>query len=175
MEWQQLINEGFGRVLRGLEMALKDLKPDDLNAQPTPDCNSIGWIAWHLARTQDSYFSSIIGEEQIYIKDGWYAKFHRAPDPKDTGNGHTLEQVAAFKSPEPETFLQYYRALLERTKRYLATLSAADLDRVVSGPPNQPPPTVATRIINVLNDNMQHAGAIAYVRGLLKGKGWARI
>ena len=35
-----------------------------------------------------------------------------------------------------------------------------------------PLPTVGVRIVSVLSDNLQHVGQVAYLRGLLKGKGW---
>jgi len=45
MEWQELITDGYGRVLQVLEKALDGLTMDDLKGQPHPDCNSMGWLA----------------------------------------------------------------------------------------------------------------------------------
>ena len=171
MEWQQLMNDGYGRILQIVERALKDLTPDDLNELPHPDCNSIGWLVWHLTRVQDHHLADLIGEEQLWVRDGWHTKFNRPPDPKDVGGGHSQEDVAAFRSPSTETLLEYYRATLERSKRYINSLSASDLARELNEPQYQPLPTVGVRIISVLSDNLQHAGQVAYVRGLLKGLG----
>ena len=171
MEWQQLINDGYGRVLQILGRALNGLTQDDLNELPHPDCNSMGWLAWHLTRVQDHHFADLIGEEQLWVKDGWHARFNRAPDPRDIGWGHSPEDVAAFSSPDAETLLEYYRAVLEHSKSYINTLSAPDLDRELNEPQYQPLPTVGVRIISVMSDNLQHAGQVAYVRGLLKGRG----
>lgn len=172
MKWQELIIDGYGRVLQILERALTGLAPEDLNEQPHPDSNSIGWIAWHLARVQDRHFANLMGEEQLWIAAGWYARFNRPPDVDDTGARHTSEQVAAFKSPDVQTFLDYYRSVYDRTKRYIFGLSEADLDRQLDDPRYQPPLTVGGRLVNVISDNLQHAGQVAYLRGLLKGKGW---
>ncbi|MFC2169536.1 hypothetical protein ACFLRM_03070 [Acidobacteriota bacterium] len=46
-------------------------------------------------------------EEQLWIEDGWYAKFNRDSDPEDTGIGHSPEQVAAFESPATQIMLDY--------------------------------------------------------------------
>jgi len=46
-----------------------------------------------------------MGEEQLWLKDGWYAKFNRAPDPRDIGWGHTPEEVSSFRSPDVATLL----------------------------------------------------------------------
>ena len=53
MEWNDLLADGYGRVLEVLERVLKGLTQDDLDWQPRPDCNSIGWLTWHLTRQQD--------------------------------------------------------------------------------------------------------------------------
>ena len=174
MEWQTLLIDGYGRILEVLEAALRGMTPADLNQQPKSDCNSMGWLAWHLTRVQDDHVAGLMGEEQLWTSEGWAARFSRSPEPGDIGFGHIPEQVAAFKSPDAETFLGYHRAVLERTKRYILSLPAADLDRELDEPWYQPLPTVGVRLISVLADNLQHAGQVAYVRGLLKGKGWLK-
>lgn len=172
MEWQQLIIDGYERVPQVLEKALDGLTEDDLNQQPRADCNSIGWLTWHLTRVQDYHVADLIMEEQLWVKDGWYARFNRMPDLGDIGWGHTSEDVSAFRSPDIESLLAYHRAVLGRTKRYIATLSLADLDRELNEPWFQPLPTVGVRLVSIISDSLQHAGQVAYLRGLLKGKGW---
>lgn len=175
MEWQELITDAYEGVLQALEEALDGLTEGDLNQQPHPDCNSMGWLVWHLTRVQDHHITSLMGGEQLWISDGWYARFNRAPDASDTGYHHSSEDVAGFKSPDVETQLDYHRAVLERTKRYIAALPAAELDRKVSEPWFQLLPTVGGGLVCVLDDNLQHAGQVAYLRGLLKGRGWSEI
>ena len=169
MNWQQPLIDSFDFVLRGLEKALANLSPADLDEQPHPDCNSMGWLAWHLTRGQDRSIADLMGEKQLWIKDGWHAKFKRNPDPADTGFGHKPEDVAAFKSPDPGTLLNYHKAVLERTKQYLGKLTPAELERKLDHPRF---PNVEARLVATLSDNLQHLGQVAYVRGLLKGKGW---
>ncbi len=172
MKWQELLIDGYGRVLEVLERALDGLSQEDLTRQPHPDSNSIGWLVWHLTRVQDDHISDLMGEEQLWIRGRWHLKFNRAADPKDIGFGHSSEDVAAFKPPDAKTLLEYFRAVLERTRRYIATLSLDDLDRRLDEPWFQPLPTVGVRLISVLDDNLEHVGQVAYLRGLFKGKGW---
>jgi hypothetical protein len=54
MKWQQLVNDQFERIERELGLVLEGLTVDDLNRQPAPDCNSIGWLAWHRALSSAS-------------------------------------------------------------------------------------------------------------------------
>ena len=53
MEWRELIIDGYGRVLDALKESLEGLTPEDLNVQPKPDCNSMGWLAWHISRVPE--------------------------------------------------------------------------------------------------------------------------
>ena len=169
MKWQHLIANIFERVEQMLMKALKGLEKSDLNEQPKPDCNSIGWLVWHLIRVQDRAIADMVKEEQLWLRGGWYSKFNRKADPEDFGLGHDIDGLKAFESPDADILLAYHNAVQERTKHYLATLSESELD----GPTGQPKfPTVGLRLVAIINDNLQHTGQVAYLRGLLKGKGW---
>lgn len=174
MEWHNLLADGYGRVSEFLDSVLKGLTQDDLNWQPSHDCGSIGWLVWHLTRQQDAQIASLMGEEQLWTKNAWCTKFHRSPDPEDSGFGHTPEQVAAFESPDVQTLLNYNRAVLELSKCYFLTLSKNDLDQELNEPWFQPLPTVGVRLVSILEDSLLHAGQAAYVRGLRQGKGWQK-
>ena len=169
MKWQQVLIDSFERVAKGLEEALAGLSQGDLDKQPHSDCNSMGWLTWHLTRGQDSAFSWLTGQKQIWVEDGWSAKFNREPNSRDTGFGSKSEDVAAFKSPDVEVLLGYHRAVFERTKQYLDNLSDAELGRELNNPAF---PTVEALLVAILSDGLQHLGQVAYLRGLLKGKGW---
>lgn len=169
MKWQQLISDIFVRISHVLEKALEGLTLDDLNHQFRPDCNSIGWLTWHLTREQDRAIATFTGEEQLWVKYSWHTKFNRPPNPEDTGFGHSLEDLAEFKSPNVQTLIGYYHDVLEQSKHYFSTLSAADLNKELS---DSVLPAVGVGLAGVISDNLQHAGQVAYLRGLLKGKGW---
>jgi len=174
MECQDLLTDGYGRVQDVLQRVLKGLSQDELNWHPHPECNSIGWIVWHLVRQQDMQMSALMGEEQLWIRDQWHARFNRPADARDIGFGHTPEQIAAFKSPGIQTLLDYHQAVMERSQQFFKTLSSTNLDRELDEPRFQPPPTVGVRLISIMDDSMLHAGQAAYVRGLLQGKGWQK-
>jgi hypothetical protein len=172
MTWNALVADIFEHVSQVLGRALEGLTQEDLNYQPAHDSNSMGWLVWHITRGQDLAFAGLLGEEQLWIKEGWHTKFNRPADPGDFGLGHTPEDLAAFKSPDVKTQLDYHQAVLGQTKLYLSTLSETDLDRKLDHPVF---PTVGARLRAAMSDNLQHAGQVAYLRGLLKGKGWLDI
>ncbi|MFC2012926.1 DinB family protein [Chloroflexota bacterium] len=174
MDWVELLADGYERILAMLEHTLTGLSGDDLKWQPHPEGNSIGWLAWHLTRLQDDHIASLMGEEQLWTKDKWCARFNRSPDDRDIGFGNSPAQVTEFRPPPAEVLLAYHRSVLERTKRYFTTLTNADLDRVLNEPWFQPLPTAGVRLISVLADSLQHTGQMAYIRGLRQGKGWQK-
>jgi hypothetical protein len=171
MDWRDLVIDGYKRIFELLEPALKGLSKSQLNTQPKPDANSLGWTVWHLARGQDAQIADLIKTDQLWIKDAWYKKFNRPADPRDTGFGNTTEQVSAFKSPSAKILLEYCRAVTTATTNYLKTIDANELNRILDES-YDPKPTVGVRIVSVLADSLNHAGEASYIRGLVTGTGW---
>jgi len=172
MELHEMLSGAYAGILRTLEYTLEGLTVEDINWQPKPDSNSIGWLVWHLTRWQDVQISSFTGQEQLWIKDGWHEKWGRPADPKGTGSGMKEVDLAQFRSPDAITLLGYHKAVLERSQKYFATLKEADLDKVIEGTPFKPPPTVGMMLIITMSDGISHAGQAGYVRGMLQGMGW---
>jgi hypothetical protein len=119
---------------------------------------------------QDAQIADLMGEPDLWTRDGWHAKFDRPPDHDDHGYGHTAAQVRAFRSPSSKVQLDYLRATTDRTKRYLASLKPAELDRALDESWYTPRPTVAVRLVSILADCHHHAGEASYIRGLLKAR-----
>jgi hypothetical protein len=172
METHEMLSGAYGGILRVLEYTLEGLSVDDLNWQPKPDCNSIGWLVWHLTRWQDAQISAFMKEDQLWIKDGWHQKFNRPADPKDNGGRMKPEDLAKFKSPDAGTLLGYHKAVLARAQQFFPTLKQADLDKIIEGTPFPKPPTMGTLLLIILSDGLQHAGQASYIRGLRQGFGW---
>ena len=130
MKWQQLVLDSFRRQAQELEKVVAGLKVDELNRAPAPDCDSIGWLVWHVLRSVDRNMSELMGKEQLWISNKWHAKFGREPDPAETGYGHTLKQAKEFKSPAVKVILDYQQALMNRVEDYINnSLTEADLAR----------------------------------------------
>ena len=155
-----------------LEKTLIGLTPEQLNYQPQPESNSIGWLVWHTTRSEDRMNGDLFGEDQLWVSAGWYLKFNRPPDQNDTGYGHTPAQVANFKAPAIKVLLGYARAVHERTLLYISNrLTEDDLERELVSPTLGTTNTVEQRILSTIND-FQHIGQAGYIRGLLVGIGW---
>ncbi|MFC1983632.1 DinB family protein [Chloroflexota bacterium] len=168
MELAEFITGIFIRISQVLETALDGLTGDEINQQPNPECNSIGWMVWHLTRVQDRFIAMLSNNVQVYIAEKWYEKLNREADPQDIGYEHSSEDLENFKAPDPKTLLDYHHATLEKTKQYTNRISREDLDRIID---ESRSPTVALRLTAFISDNLQHVGQIAYLRGWLKSQG----
>jgi hypothetical protein len=173
MKWQQLLTEMYEKLPQLFEEVLDGLTLDDLHKRPAPDANTIGWLLWHVARSLDRTVGDVIRGEQVWIKDGYFRKFGREPDPNETGVGHSFEDVANLRIPDSQTLLDYFHAVIDINLKYIAEISEDELDRQFDNSlrPGTTAP-VHQRIAGNIGEHFQHIGQAAYVRGLLKGQGW---
>ncbi len=171
MEGAPLIADALSRVGDTLHRALQGVDAETLRRMPSSDANSMAWLAWHLTRVQDNHFSDLAEREAAWTAEGWHERFGMPPA-NDIGFGWTPIQVADFSVGSADLLLAHYDAVLARSKEYLASLRPDDLDRVLDEPRWDPRPTVAVRLVSVVNDNTQHAGQVIYLRGHWHGFGW---
>jgi hypothetical protein len=172
MQAKDVVLDGLERIRSILHRTLTGMRLDDIHRQPTPDTNSIAWLTWHLTRVQDNGISGLFDQEQAWISQAWHAKFAMAPDPENEGQGHTPEQVAAFRASSVQLLLDYHDSVSTQSKTFVGGLAPADFERQLNEPQYQPLPTVGVRLVSILSDNLQHAGQAAYLRGLWQGRGW---
>jgi len=162
-----LLLELYGRIPRSVHKALDGMTREELMAAPAPGVNPAAWIVWHLTRVQDHHVSGVAGTEQLWVSGDWAAHFGLEPDPENTGNGHTDDEVRSVQPDHVDVLVGYLDAVGARTRSVLQAMSEADLDRVVDHNWD-PPVTAGVRLVSVANDNLQHAGQVAYIRGLLR-------
>jgi len=160
-----LLAELFGRIVTSAEAAVDGLTDDQLAARPGDTANPIGWLVWHLARVQDDHVAEVAGIEQVYTAQGYAERFGLPFDDGAIGYGQSSEEVGQVRA-DAALLTDYLRAVHAQTTGYLAGLEPEDLDRVVDEGWD-PPVTLGVRLASVVNDDLQHVGQAAYVRGLL--------
>lgn len=158
--------ESYSRVPDLARRAVEGLGAEQLVWAPADGANPIGWLVWHLARGQDAQIAELAGTEQVSLRGHWAASFGLQPDATDTGYGHDAAAVRSVRPASAQVLLDYLEAVQEATLAFLGTLSASDLDRIVDEAWD-PPVTLGARLVSIVDDDVQHAGQAAYVRGLL--------
>ena len=162
----ELLRDLFGRVSTDVHGAVEGLDTDALTHRVNGTANSIAWLVWHLTRVQDDHVAEVAGVEQAWTAEGWADRFGLPLPAGSTGYGHSSDDVAAVRA-DAALLLGYHDAVHARTLRYLDGLTEADLDRVVDERWD-PPVTLGVRLVSVADDDIQHAGQAAFVRGVVE-------
>lgn len=161
---RDLLLDGFEHVRASTRDAVDGADERTLTARITPDANSIGWLVWHLVRVQDDHISDVAGTEQVWTADGYRSRFGLPIDEGAIGYGFSSEDVAQVRGVSADLLIDYLEAVTATTRAFVQSLTDDDLDRVVDER-RDPPVTLAVRLVSVLNDDLQHAGQAAFVRG----------
>ncbi|MEV4825824.1 DinB family protein [Micromonospora sp. NPDC049275] len=166
MDVSDLLTETYDRLPDLVRAAVDGLTPEQLRWAPAEGANPVGWLVWHLTRVQDHHVADLLDTEQVWVSGDWAGRFGLTADPDNTGYGHTPAQVAQVRPESAQALIDYYAAVAARTGSFLAGLRQADLDRVVDESWD-PPVTLGVRLVSIADDDLQHAGQAAYVRGLV--------
>ena len=163
MELREYIVESLERGRARTLDVVKDITPEELAWMPGPEANHIGFLLWHLARSEDAlYHRFVAATEQVWTAQGWDRRFGLRPE--DTGNGWTPQQVANWTPPPLPDLLQYMGEVRESV---MAGLGQLDLTRLEEKPwPDRPEMTVANILHLLASHEAHHQGAIEYLIGL---------
>jgi hypothetical protein len=168
MRSADLLADGLSRVREVVHEVAGGLGPEQLAFRPAPTANSIAWLIWHLTRVQDDHVSDVAGTEQVWTAGGWAERFGLPFHAAETGWGHSADQVGLLHVTSASLLTGYYDAVYEASVRFVRTLTDDDLDRIVDERWD-PPVSLGVRLVSVIDDDAQHAGQAAYLRGLLTG------
>ena len=162
MDARELLIDEFDRI----QELYADLAGSsvDLHERPSGTGNPIAWLLWHTARVQDDHVAGVAGVSQAW--DDFAGRFGLPFTEGDIGYGHTSDEVAAVRIPDPSVLVEYHAAVQQLTLLYLSRVTPQELDRVVDRRWD-PPVTAGVRLVSVVGDCLQHLGQAAYVRGLL--------
>jgi hypothetical protein len=165
-----ILVDSITRVKQTSARAAKGLSSALLEARVDPEANTIGWLLWHIGRVQDAQVSDVAGVEQLWTSDGWMHRFALPFAASETGYAHSVEEVAQVRGVSAELLVDYIEAVCDRTIEYLGTLTDADFDRIVDTRWT-PAVSLASRLVSVVSDDLQHAGQAAFIRGVVERTG----
>ncbi|MBI3744252.1 MAG: DinB family protein [Chloroflexi bacterium] len=169
MEIKDVAMMSYERMWKVTDGALEGLTHEEFARRPNGHSNSIGWIAWHMARVEDRWTNMVLNKgKQLWETHGWAEKIGMPNDPNYSGGGMTPDQVQLFKTPAVQQVKDYWSAVRATTKECYAKLTPSMLDQMVQTPFRREL-KVGDVISHVLCELNQHAGQVAYLRGYYKG------
>ncbi len=155
-----------------LEATMQDVTPELAHWAPPGIANPLGASYVHIVGAEDFLLSSMVRETKPLAATSFAGKMGVSEPPPGPGPG--LDEWARRVKVDLPQLRDYAQAVYKQTDDWLATLSAADLDKPIDmsgfGMGQQPMSTlVAGIIIQHINN---HLGEIACLKGLQGAKGY---
>ena len=149
---------------------IKELTREQLNYRAGPQANTVGFLIWHVFRTEDRYIRTLKGQEEAYQTDGWSSKWTLPATitgdrlAMTTGNSWTPEEVGGFQVPPLAELLSYGEAVRHRA---LVMVKDMDIDKLEEVPnPDRPSWINATYLRSMITHEFGHQQQIDYILGL---------
>jgi DinB family protein len=125
----ELLIQQLDTVNIRLHHSADDLEPEELAARPVPGANPIGFILWHMARSQDWAVNTAIRDEpEVIWGDRWRNTTIAVPG---IGTGFdSLEADRVARMVDREALLAYADAVHAEITRWLRTQDESLLDAI---------------------------------------------
>lgn len=166
MRSTEILTDAARRPLEAAGALQNRLTPETLNAHPGGHDNSIAWLLWHTGREIDTQTAAVSGEEQVWKRQGFDERFALGELGDSIGYGHSSDQARAVIVDDAGLLLEYLAAATQALVVYIDRLRESDLDEVIDDS-YQPPVTLGTRLVSIIDDAAQHIGQAAYAVGIL--------
>ena len=163
MDAVQFVRMAVEDIHRGFSFEVEPLTLEQMLYRPTDKTNTIAFLLWHAARSEDVYIHRHIqGEAPLWEIEGWHERF--GLDAGEGGTGFTDKQVGAFRPPK-EDLMAYCQRVWEIVPGMLSELTEQDLDKVPN--PDRPKMNIGRMLGNfVLGHSFWHLGDIRFLKGL---------
>jgi len=164
MDAKQLLLRSLEESHGYLTKALNGLTQEEATWSPSPECNSIAFILWHMTRVEDFFINRVIRrEKELYEAEGWGEKLGTPIKAYQ----YTVEELRDWPVPKMEVLREYYDRVREKT---LAFLNAATPEKLAEVPrPDRSPDSIGTSLGRISTEIAMHVGQIAYLRGVQRG------
>jgi hypothetical protein len=125
-----LHTSGAGGSPSYFDRALAGLTEAEMRLRPLPGVNSIVWLLWHMARTEDVSTNLVVADGRQVLDDDWLRRLGVAW--RHIGTGMTDDEVAAFTRAADVAAVGAYRdAVGRRTREVVGTLPPSAWDEPV--------------------------------------------
>jgi hypothetical protein len=113
------------------DSVIKGLTEEQMRASPGKGMNSIVWLFWHMARTEDVAMNILIaGRPQVLSEGEWIERLNLSRH--DIGTSMNDEEVRGISEQiDIPTLLAYRNAVGRRTREIVRDLRVEELDEQV--------------------------------------------
>ncbi len=109
---------------------LGGLSAEQMRIRPAPGMNSIVWLLWHMARTEDVAVNLVVAARPQVFDEGW-ARRMNIPR-RDMGTGMTEDEVRELTEHADVAAVREYRSAVgERTREVVAALRPEAWDEIL--------------------------------------------
>ena len=164
MDVKELLLRSLEQSYGYLTKALDGLTQEEATWSPSPECNSISFILWHMTRVEDFFVNRVIRrEKELYETKKWQEKLGTPAKVYQ----YTVEELQAWPAPKLEVLREYADSVRENT---LAFLNSIPLERLSEVPrPDRSPDSIGVTLGRMSTETALHVGQIAYLRGVQRG------
>jgi uncharacterized damage-inducible protein DinB len=164
MDAKELLLRSLRETHSYVTKSLNGLTQEETTWSPSPGCNSIAFILWHMIRVEDFYVNSVIQhEKELYETKKWQEKLGTPVK----AYGYTEEELKAWPAPKLEILRKYADSVRENTLALLNSLPAERLSDVPR--PDRSPDSIGLILEHLVTELALHAGQIGYLRGVQRG------
>src|SRR3989304_1828495 len=112
------------------ERVFGGLTGQQLRLRPVKGSNSLAWLLWHMARTEDAAVNAVVANRRQILDEGWAERL-RVPR-RDIGTGMTEDEVADLSARiDPSVVKAYRSAVGRRTREVVVALRAAAWEEII--------------------------------------------
>lgn len=113
------------------DLTFQGLADDQFRLRPGKGLNSLAWIVWHMARTEDVVANVIVGgRRQVLDEEGWLPRL--SVPRRDIGTGMTTEEVDELTAKIDVAAVRAYRSAVgRRTRELLRALTPARMAEAI--------------------------------------------
>jgi len=166
MDIRDVLIDGINQMNEWMAEAVSPLTTEQYNFLPAGKTVSIGFNAWHIARTQDNITNFVFQRKQpIWIEGGY---FERMNLPKvDQGTGMGLEDARAVTIADPALLREYSAKVAADCAAFLKTVPLETLEEIQMIKPLGEMPRWRVFRQVVMTHGFMHLGEINAIKGQL--------
>jgi hypothetical protein len=116
-----------------VERVFGELSDEQLRTRPGSRLNSLVWLLWHMARTEDAAVNLVVAARDQVLDDDWIRRMN-VPW-RTIGTGMTSDEVTAMSARADVAAVRAYRSAVgRRTQEAVRALRPEAWDEIVEAP-----------------------------------------